>query len=88
MNNIFKLSLIFTTILFSSGCRSNDPNASATSKIQFTKPVNMYLAKRTATEQLSGIEPASGKNTTDRNNSHLDPQNSIYWQREYYLSRP
>lgn len=84
MNNIFRLIILIT--IFVSGCRSNDPNA--TSKLQFTKPVNTYLSKRSAPEQLSGIEPAAGGSAVDKNNSHLDQQNSIYWQREYYLTQP
>jgi hypothetical protein len=85
MKNIFKFIIIFTTV-FVSSCRSNDPNS--TSKIQFTKPVNTYLSKRSAPAQLSAIEPAAGGSTVDKNNSHLDPKNSIYWQREYYFQNP
>ncbi len=76
--------IVLITLLIISSCRTDDPNA--TPKFQFSKPVNNFLEKRQIAQQLSDIEPGAGAsgNSIDKNNSHLDPQNYIYWQSDYY----
>lgn len=67
------------------GCRnSNSPNY--TSKLQFTKPGNTFVDRKPISQPLANIEPAAGGQVSfmAKNNSHLNLQNYIYWQSEYY----
>jgi len=75
MNNILKLAVVALVLEIVVACKSSD----ADKKAQLDRPV-MYQDRRAAAQQANDTKPSVGGE-----NSHLDPQNSIYWEREYYL---
>ncbi len=69
MKNIIKLVVLFQLVLIMPAC----------SKIQFTKPENIYANKRALSNQLNFVDTQSAKTPLERDNSHLSPETLSYY---------